>query len=272
MIPMIELIHESMATRIALYIAGFYLLLNLYALMASNRLIFVPQTPSYTRLPFELKITSGNGEKINAVFLEHPNAEFTILFSHGNAEDLGNVVPFMQQFYELGFSVLMYDYRGYGTSEGTPSEHKVYEDVAAAYRWLVDEKQIDPQTIIAQGRSLGGGPATWLAAHCAVGGLVIESSFTSAFRLKTRWKLLLWDKFDSLKQIRQVNCPVLVIHGNDDEIIPLRHGQKLYNAAPGKKMNLWIESARHNDYAYVAGPNYFTAFQSFIELVRSDPP
>ena len=269
---MINLINDGTATRIGLYIGGFYLLLNLYALLVSNRLIFVPQQSGYDHLPDELKILSGNGEKINAVFLDHPGAEYTILFSHGNAEDLGTVVPFMQQFYALGYSVLMYDYRGYGTSEGSPSEYKVYEDVEAAYRWLTEERKINPKTIIAQGRSLGGGPATWLAAHHEVGGLVIESTFTSAFRVKTRRKLLPWDKFDNLHNMRAVNCPVLVIHGCDDEVIPLWHGQKLYNAVPCKKMNLWIESARHNDYAYVAGPDYFAAFQSFMELVRGAQP
>ncbi|VGO20294.1 alpha/beta hydrolase [Pontiella sulfatireligans] len=250
--------------RLALY-GGIYALLNVYALLFSNRLIFRPQTPSYIRLPDEVKIESGGGETINAVYLEHPDAKFTILFSHGNAEDMGNVVPFMRQFHELGYSVLMYDYRGYGTSEGSPSERKAKQDVAAAYRWLVEEKQVDPKTIIAQGRSLGGAPATWLAANREVGGLVIESTFVSAFRVKTVWPLLPWDKFNSLSAIKKVKCPVLVMHGRDDAIIPFWHGQKLYDAAPGKKMKLWISDGSHNDYAYVAGADYFDTFQRFSE-------
>jgi fermentation-respiration switch protein FrsA (DUF1100 family) len=258
---------ENTIVRLAVYAGGGYLLLNLFALLFSEKLIFVPQSPSYTHLPHEIKIVSGDGEKINAVYLENPAANFTILFSHGNAEDLGNVAPFMQQFHDLGYSVLLYDYRGYGTSEGTPSERKTYQDVEAAYRWLVAEKKVDPKTIIAQGRSLGGGPATWLAAHHDVGGLVIESTFTSAFRVKTHRKLFPWDKFDSLKQIKQVKYPVLVMHGCEDEIIPLWHGQKLYTAAPGVKTNLWIKGAHHNDYAYVAGPDYFSAFQSFVNQI-----
>lgn len=253
--------------RIALYGGGFYLFLNLYALLVSEKLIFAPQASSYVDGADALKITSGNGEKINAVFLESPNAEYTILFSHGNAEDLGNVVPFMKQFQALGYSVLMYEYRGYGTSEGKPSVKKTYQDVEAAYHWLVNEKKIPPDTIIAQGRSIGGGPATWLAAHHEVGGLVIESSFTSAFRVKTRWQLMPWDKFNNLKRIKQVKCPVLVMHGRNDEILPFWHGEKLYNAAPDPKMNLWIDGAQHNDYAYVAGDNYFNSFQAFVELV-----
>jgi fermentation-respiration switch protein FrsA (DUF1100 family) len=260
---------ENIIVRVVLYAGTGYLLLNLFALLGSDRLIFVPQPPSYTHLPNEIKIVSGDGEKINAVYLENPNAEFTILFSHGNAEDLGNVAPFMQQFHDLGYSVLMYDYRGYGTSEGTPSERKTYQDIEAAYRWLLEVKKVAPKKIIAQGRSLGGGPATWLAAHHDVGGLVIESTFTSAFRVKTHRKLLPWDKFDNLKYIQKIECPVLIMHGCEDEIIPLWHGQKLYAAALDEKINLWIEGAHHNDYAYVAGLDYFNIFEAFIKRISN---
>jgi fermentation-respiration switch protein FrsA (DUF1100 family) len=259
---------ENVFIRIALYAGGIYLSLNLYALLVSDGMIFVPQAPGYTRLPREVKLVSGGGERINAVFLDHPEAKYTILFSHGNAEDLSNVVPFMQQFYELGYSVLMYEYRGYGTSEGSPSVRKAYEDIDTAYRWLVEEKKINPKTVIAQGRSVGGGPSTWLAAHREVGGLVIESTFVSAFRVKTVVPLLPWDRFNNLRHIRKTRCPVLVIHGRNDEILPFWHGRKLYDAAPGKKMHLWIEGAEHNDYVYVAGEDYFNTFQAFMELVQ----
>ncbi len=263
---------ENHIVRFAIHAGSIYLLLNLLALLFCDRLIFVPQKPSYTRLPHDVRIASGNGEKINAVYLEHPQAPFTILFSHGNAEDLGNVVPFMRQFHDLGYSVLMYDYRGYGTSEGRPTVARIKEDAAAAYRWLTEEKGIDPQTIIAQGRSVGGGPATWLAANREVGGLVIESTFVSAFRVKTRWPLLLGDRFNNLKAIKTTRCPVLVMHGRNDRIIPFWHGQKLYDTAPGKKMHLWIKNGRHNDYAYAAGDDYLAAFQKFIALIEENRP
>jgi len=260
---------ENAVVRIALYAGGIYLFLNLLALLFAEKLIFAPQPSSYTHLPDELKIVSGNGEKINAVYLENPDAEYTILFSHGNAEDLGNVLPFMQQFHALGYSVLMYDYRGYGTSEGSPSVRKAYQDIDAAYQWLVAEKGIDPKTIIVQGRSVGGGPATWLAAHREVGGLVLESTFVSTFRVKTIVPLLPWDKFDNLRHIKQTTCPVLVMHGHNDAVLPFWHGKKLYEAAPGKKTHLWIDDAEHNDYAYVAGTDYFDSFQAFVELIRA---
>lgn len=260
----------SIFIRLLIWLGTIYLCMNLFALLVSNRMIFAPQNPSYDQLPNEVKITTANGEQINAVFFENPRAEYTILFSHGNAEDLGNVVPFMRQFHLLGYSVLMYDYRGYGTSEGSPSARKVHQDIKAAYRWLVDEKKIAPERIIAHGRSLGGAPATWLAAHHQVGGLVIESTFVSAFRVKTRWPLLPWDKFNTLRQIKKTTCPVLIMHGRDDEVLPFWHAEKLYAAAPGEKMHLWIDGGHHNDYAYVAGPDYIRTIQSFTKRIGTD--
>lgn len=260
----------SVLHRILLGLVGGYLSLNLFALFGSNRLIFVPRSPSYAHLPHEIRITTRTGEQINAVFLENPTAKHTLLFSHGNAEDLGHVVGFMQQFHELGYSVLMYDYRGYGTSEGTPSAHKTKQDIEAAYHWLVEKKNIAPETIIAQGRSLGGAPATWLAAHYPLGGLVIESTFVSAFRVKTHWPLLPWDKFNTLRQIKKVRCPTLVVHGTEDEVIPFWHGEKLYAAAPSKKMSHWVRGGHHNDYAYVAGADYLRVFQEFVGQLVDD--
>jgi fermentation-respiration switch protein FrsA (DUF1100 family) len=252
--------------HMAAYGGGIYLLLNLFALLVSD-ILFVPQKSSYVHLPGEVRIATADGELINAVFMEHPQAEYTILFSHGNAEDLGNVVPFMAQFHEMGYSILMYDYRGYGSSEGRPSYGKSKKDADAAYRWLVEEKGIAPGRIIAHGRSLGGALAVWTAAHHPVGGLVVESSFVSAFRVKTHFPLLPWDKFNSIESIRHAACPVLVMHGCEDAIIPFWHGKELFAAAPESKRHLWIEGARHNDYAYVAGDRYFEAFRSFMELV-----
>ena len=175
----------------------------------------------------------------------------------------------MMQFHERGYSVLMYDYRGYGTSGGTPSTVRAKEDALAACRWLVEDQQVDPATIVSHGRSLGGAVAIWLAANRKVGGVISEISFASAFRVKTRWKLLLTDKFDSLKSIRQVNCPVLLIHGTQDRIIPFRHAQMVFDAASEPKRHLWIEGGEHYDYVNIEQTAYFDAIEQFIaELVN----
>lgn len=262
---MLRIMEQGILLRGLIYGGGFYLLLNLYAFLITDKLIFQPQNPGYRSLPNEVRIPTADDQTLNAVFLEAPNARHTLLFSHGNAEDLSNVTPFMQQFQHAGISVLMYDYRGYGTSDGRPSTRNAKQDVSAAYRWLIEEKKIAPESIIAHGRSLGGGVAVWLAANHKVGGLIVESSFVSTIRVKTRWPLLPWDKFNSLRAMKKITCPVLLIHGTEDRTVPFWHAKKLYNAAPEPKQYLWIENGRHNDYAYVAGEAYLESIRSFVQ-------
>lgn len=255
--------------KILLYGGGIYLLLNLYAFRISDKLLFQPQEPGYDRLPHEVKIKTGDGDLLNAVYLKNPNAAFTLLFSHGNAEDLSQVAPFMAQFYARGYSVLMYDYRGYGTSEGTPSYRNIQQDASAAYHWLTDTEKIPARQILAHGRSLGGAVAVWTAANHEVAGLIIESSFTSAFRVKTRIPLLPWDKFNSVANLKKIHCPVLVMHGKEDQILPFWHGEKLYEAANEPKQSFWIEGAEHMNYAYVAEERYFDTIQTFTKQVAA---
>ena len=202
---------ENPLIRYAVYGGGIYLLLNLYALLISDRLLFRPMESGYEHLPNEVRIPTTDGDTLNAVWLENPEAEFTLLFSHGNGEDLSVVMPFVEQFHDRGYSVLMYDYRGYGTSDGSPSYRKVKDDASAVYRWLTEEKQIAPKKIIAQGRSLGGGIATWTAAKHEVGGLILECSFASALRVKTLVHLLPWDKFNNEKLIKETDCPAKIV-------------------------------------------------------------
>jgi abhydrolase domain-containing protein 17 len=247
-----------------------YLLLHIGACAFAEKLIFCPQEPSYQDNENTLKITTPDGEKITAIFLENKNAPYTLLFNHGNAEDLGLIVPFLSRFHQMGYSIIMYDYRGYGTSDGKPSEKNCYRDVFAVYRWLTEEKNIPPHQIIAQGRSVGGGPASWLAAHHPVGGLILESTFVSAYRVKTIIPVTPFDKFPNLRHVKQASCPTLIMHGTHDEIIPFWHGEKLYENAPEPKMKLWIEGARHNDYAYVAGEDYFETVKRFLDSLHEN--
>ncbi|MCF7847399.1 MAG: alpha/beta hydrolase [Kiritimatiellales bacterium] len=258
---------EFSIARVLISTTVIYLFLNMYAWGIADGMIFQPQSASYTDGDRILKLTASDGEKISAVFLENPQARYTILHSHGNAEDIGTAMPSMQDFQRLGFSVLIYDYRGYGTSEGKPSEKKSYRDIEAAYNWLVNEKKIKPNKIILHGRSVGAGPSTWLATRNEVGGVILESAFTSAFRVKTHWKILPIDKFNNLGNIKKVNCPVLVMHGTSDRIIPFWHGQKLYKAAPDPKQSLWVDGAGHNNFVMTAGTQYRSAIVKFIELV-----
>lgn len=250
--------------RVTLYfIVGFYLVFVLVAAFLSDRMIFYPQPSSYKDDARITKLTTPGGNTISAIYLPNPQAKFTILFSHGNAEDIGDLEPLLHELHQAGFSVLAYDYEGYGTSAGVPSERRVYLDEQAAYDFLVQEKAVPPERILVFGRSVGSGPAVDLAMRHPVGGLVIQSGFTSAFRVLTRVPLVPFDKFHNLDKLRRVKCPVLVMHGKQDGVIPFSHGERLYAAVPGKKMSFWVEGAGHNDFEYVAGPRYIQAVKDF---------
>ena len=246
-----------------------YVGLVILAWFVPDKLIFQPQTSSYLDDSDVIKLKTSGGESISARYYPNPKAEYTILFSHGNAEDIGDIEPLTLYLRDAGFAVLAYDYRGYGTSAGAPSEEKSYEDIDAAYRYLTEELRILPGKIILHGRSLGGGPSTDLAARRPVGGLILESTFTTAFRTVTRYPLVPFDKFRNIDKLNVIKCPVLVIHGREDRTIAFHHGEALFDSAPGMKYSLGVDNAGHNDLAEVAGEYYLNAIRDFsLELSR----
>jgi pimeloyl-ACP methyl ester carboxylesterase len=252
---------------VVLAMAGTYVALMILGAFFTDSIIFRPPLPGYRDDASVLKLTSADGARISAIYFPNDNARFTLLFSHGNAEDIGYDLPFLEAIRDAGFAVFAYDYQGYGTSEGKPSEGHLYEDSQAAYNYLINDLHVPPVRIIAWGRSLGAAAAVDLASRRPVAGLIMESAFTSAFRVLTRIPLP-FDKFSNLTKIRNVRCPVLVIHGKRDEIISFHHGQKLFAAANEPKMCFWVENAGHNDIVMVAGGRYFEELLRFAELVH----
>ena len=240
-----------------------YAALLLFGWFGSEGMIFVPPAATYRDGEKILKLTTDDGAKISAMFFANPSARFTILFSHGNAEDLGTVRWYLKELCDTGFNVLGFDYRGYGTSEGSPSERNCYGDVDAAYRHLTEVLGVAPSNIIVMGRSVGSGPSVDLASRKPVGGLVIQSGFVSAFRVMTHAKIVPFDRFDNLSKMPKVKCPVLILHGTADTIIPSWHGQKLYDAALSPKQIFLVPGADHNDFNEVAGPRLFEALSVF---------
>jgi abhydrolase domain-containing protein 17 len=246
-----------------------YLIVILLAAALSNRMIFQPQPSGYRDDNEIVKIKSTNGAKISARYLSNPKATLTILFSHGNAEDIGNDEVLLEGLRSIGFSIFAYDYQGYGTSEGVPTEAGAYDDVEAAYSYLTQTLHVPSERIISFGRSVGGGPATELAVRHHLAGLILESAFTSAFRVITRVQLLPFDRFDNLKKISRVHCPVLIIHGTNDSIINVAHGHRLYSAANQPKLALFVEGAGHNDVPYVARKSYSETLKKFQAMIDS---
>jgi abhydrolase domain-containing protein 17 len=212
-----------------------------------NRLIFRPPPPSYKADDEIIKLQTEDGSYIAAKLYRNADAKFTILFSHGNAEDIGYIQPFAKQLRESGFAVFTYDYRGYGLSDGEPTEGNAYRDIRAAYRHLVEVERVPANRIILHGRSLGGAVAVDLAAQEPVGGLIVESTFTSVARVLTGFRIFPFDMFNSLSKIKSVHCPVLVIHGKLDKTISFAHGEKLFATANEPKTHFWVEDAGHND-------------------------
>jgi fermentation-respiration switch protein FrsA (DUF1100 family) len=240
-----------------------YLSLALYAWFFSDQQIFLPQPASYKDGPEILKLKSANGNVISALYLPDPSAKFTLLVSHGNAEDLGDDRPWLEELRRAGFSVFAYDYQGYGTSQGKPSEKGAYDDENAAYDYLTANLKTPPDRVVLLGRSVGSGPAVHTAVRKPVAGLILQSPFVSAFRVVTRVRLLPFDKFPNYKEIERVNCPLFIIHGTSDSVIPIWHGQKLFGLAREPKRFLAVPGADHNDLDMVAGPAYGQALQAF---------
>jgi fermentation-respiration switch protein FrsA (DUF1100 family) len=176
----------------------------------------------------------------------------------------------LEAFRSKGFSMLAYDYRGYGTSGGRASEKNAYEDVEAVYEYLVGKLGCPSDRIIAMGRSLGGAVAMHLACREKLAGLILESSFVTAFRVVTRVPLIPFDKFRNVDKIKEVHCPILVIHGRDDRIVPFWHGEKLFKTANEPKLKFWVDGAGHNDLFPVAGTRYWDIIKEFISMVQAN--
>ncbi|MEM8637316.1 MAG: alpha/beta hydrolase [Cyanobacteria bacterium P01_G01_bin.54] len=240
----------------------------LYVFFFADRMLFLPQPPSYPDTEQILKIPVTETEQISARHLPNPDATYTLLYSHGNAEDLGDIDPILQILQGAGFNVFAYDYRGYGTSDGRPSERHTYADIAAAYRYLTQERNVPPDKIILFGRSVGGGPTLDLAAKEPVAGVILESTFTQAFRVVVPFPLLPFDKFYNRAKLPKIDCPVLIIHGTEDITIPFKHGQQLFEAALPPKTAYWVEGATHNDLVWVAGVEYPQMIQAFSEQLE----
>jgi fermentation-respiration switch protein FrsA (DUF1100 family) len=225
-----------------------YAIVSLYVLLIADSRIFLPPLSTYQTLPQMITLTSAPGVNITGQYLPNSKARYTLLYSHGNAEDLGIIQPVLKHLNQLGFSVFAYDYRGYGTSQGKPTERGAYQDIRAAYGYLTQTLKIPPNQIILYGRSVGGGPSIDLAREISIAALVTENTFISALRVITWIPLFPFDKFNNIGKIKQIKAPLLIFHATLDKMIPLIHGQKLYQVANDPKNLVEIEGLGHNDW------------------------
>ncbi len=221
--------------------------------------------------------TSEDGIKLHGWFASSRNPIATLLISHGNAGNISHRIPIMHAFQQSGFNVFMYDYRGYGRSQGSPNEEGIYRDGRAAFDFVARRSDIDPTRIVLFGTSVGGAVAVDVATHRPACALILESTFTSAKDmarvlysfLPAQW--LVRTQFNSEKKIRSLPLPVLVMHGTHDSIVPVALGRKLFNAANSPKEFYEIPGANHNDTFWVGGKAYLDRIRSFVTRHFSSP-
>ncbi|MDA7917544.1 alpha/beta hydrolase [bacterium] len=225
-----------------------YILLALYGCFMADSIIFQPPGTPYpeNRAGFS---SLGEGEEAIAIIHLKPGPKMpTILWSHGNAQNLESLKPALESFHIRGFGVISYDYPGYGESGGKPTEKGCYRAIEKTYRYLVDEEGVAPEDIILLGQSVGSGPTCWLADREKHNSVVLISPFLSAYRAITRIPIFPGDRFPNYRHLRNVDSPLLVIHGEDDQVIPFSNGKKLFELSPSSDKKLIpVPGAGHND-------------------------
>lgn len=224
----------------------------------------------------EVFLDTEDGVRIHAFFLPADAAGGAgggraILFLHGNAGNASHRLPNAAALARLGSDVLLLDYRGYGRSEGSPSEPGVYADARAGLAHLVEARSVPESRVVLFGRSLGGAVALDLARDRSLAGVIVESTFTSLADMggSVAGPLgrLLARGFDSQRKIADVRAPLLFFHGDRDEIVPFALGRRLFEVAPEPKAFEVIEGAGHNDTVEVGGRPYFERIGRFLEEV-----
>ncbi len=247
------------------WILVLYAGLCIFAYFGSDKMIY-PKPEFIGEVSSRIvKLERFNGEMISAIYLDNPRAKFVLLYSHGNADDLSSVEPLLKEYHTRGYAIMAYDYPGYGTSQGSPSEEGCYEAIDLVCEYLIKKKGRPSSEIVLYGRSLGGGPSIDLASRRKFAGLILEGTFTSTFRVMTKWRILPFDRFSNIDKIAEIESPILVIHGKQDEIVPFKHGVKLLTKAKSKKDFLWLETASHNNVLEVGGVEYWNKLDGFIK-------
>ena len=258
------------------------LLLTIY--MYQPKMLYFPDegdqsaaTPSDVGLTYQqVELRTTDDLRLSAWYLPAEDEQGVLLFCHGNAGNISHRLDSLLLFHHLQMSVLIFDYRGYGQSEGQPSEQGTYTDALAAWEYLLTQKSKQPAEIVIFGRSLGAAIAAELATRVRPGALILESAFTSVPDLASEIypflpvRLLSRFSYDTRTRLDSLASPLLIIHSNDDEIIPYSHAQRLYAAAHEPKHLLNI-SGGHNDGFLVSGNRYTEGLRRFLHTHLPPP-
>ena len=241
-----------------------------------NFFVFCPQssfdfTPEQLRLDYkDVYFNSEDGERLHGWFFPLETGGPVILFCHGNAGNISHRLDNIEPLTEKNLQVFIFDYRGYGKSSGSPSEKGIYMDGLAAYDYLVQEEHIQPENIVLFGRSLGGAVAIEVSLKRNIRSIIIENAFISIRDMaKTMFlfnllSFILPSNYNNLEKISNIHVPKLIIHSEEDEIVPFSMGEKLFEASREPKYFYPIKAARHNDTFIMGDDEYFRAFASFV--------
>ena len=262
-----------------------YLAIMGLAFAFQDQLLFQPSsrllaTPDRAGMDYEtVRLNTEDGETLHGWWIPAADvsretspgavADPTLLFFHGNAGNISGRLESVRQFHELGLNVLIVDYRGYGQSTGSPSEEGIYRDAKAMWQHLTDDRGIDPARIVLFGRSMGGGPATWLAVRTAPGAVILESVFTNVPDIGAHHypflpvRALATNQFDNETRVAEIEAPKLFIHSRGDRIVPFELGRAVYEAASEPKQFLEIEGG-HNDGFLVSAERYTRRIDRFL--------
>lgn len=249
---------RRMFSSIVIITLAVWLILSVFVYLMQPSLVYFPTrdlefTPTAYSLAHEdVELDTADGERIHGWWVERAGARGALLFLHGNGGNISHRLDSIRLFHDLGLSVLIIDYRGYGRSSGRPDEPGTYRDAEAAWNHLVKARGIDPGRIVIYGESLGGAIATWLASRVACGALFITAGFTSVADmgrhyypyLPVRWLVRI--HYPSIDHIAGARCPILVMHSPTDEIVPFDMGRRLFEAAPLPREFLELTGG-HND-------------------------
>lgn len=251
--------------------------------MLERTFIYFPEpgqgaNPGDLGLPYEeVWLTASDGVRLHG-WLVPGRREAALLWLHGNAGNIENRLENLRQMHErLGVTVLLFDYRGYGRSSGSPSEQGLYRDAEAALRYLEGRDDVNADRIVYFGRSLGAAVAVELATRRAPSGLILESAFPSLmFMARAHYpyvptaivRAVIGEEYDSASKVGSLHVPLLLIHGEQDEIAPLEGGKRLYEAAKEPKELFTLPDAGHNDTYITGGQRYFDALERFLARVE----
>lgn len=233
------------------------------------------RTPEHNSWDYEDVFVSVGKEKTHGWYIPCENSKGTILFSHGNAGNVADRLESVGIFRNIGMSVLVYDYGGYGQSTGKPSEARCCYDALAMWRWLTEEKMFPPEEVVLFGRSLGGAVTADLATKVNCAGIILESTFLSTVDVAKDMfrcfpaRFAKGNEFNTKEKVNQIKSPVLVIHSPEDTLIKYYHGKRIFELLEVEKEFLEIRGD-HNEGFIITGEKYLNGLRNFIEKVLTN--